>query len=267
MKTIDNVVGLIPAGGLAKRLAPLPCSKELYPVGIQPIDNGRSYRPKAVCQYLIEKLQLAGIKRAYIIIRKGKWDIPDYLGDGKTSDMNLAYLIMGLPFGTPYTLDQAYPFVKNAIIAFGFPDIIFQPDNAFVRLLEKQSVSNADIVLGLFPVKEPQKWDMVDFDEDGQVLRIEIKPFQSHLSYTWIIAVWTPTFTHFMHKYITNIQDVRKTDKNNNQAAEQQEIFVGDIIQAAIENNLEARAVLFIDYDCLDIGTSEGLIKAIRNLS
>jgi glucose-1-phosphate thymidylyltransferase len=44
-----EVVGLIPAGGHAKRIAPLPCSKELYPVGFRAVDDGRSLRPKVVC--------------------------------------------------------------------------------------------------------------------------------------------------------------------------------------------------------------------------
>jgi glucose-1-phosphate thymidylyltransferase len=62
-----EVVGLIPAAGQATRIAPLPCSKELYPVGFE-IQNHeqKEIRPKAVCQYLLEKMRLAGIKKAFI---------------------------------------------------------------------------------------------------------------------------------------------------------------------------------------------------------
>lgn len=41
---------------------------------------------------------------------------------------------MRLPFGAPITLDQAYPFVHDKIIALGFPDIIFKPDDAFGKI-------------------------------------------------------------------------------------------------------------------------------------
>ena len=97
-----KVLGLIPAAGKAARLSPLPFSKELYPIGFGPVGQGHSLRPKVVCHYLLEKMQFAGITKAYIILRNGKWDIPAYLGDGKMLDMNLAYLIMRLPFGVPY---------------------------------------------------------------------------------------------------------------------------------------------------------------------
>lgn len=124
-ETFRDTIGLLPAGGTASRLSPLPCSKELYPVGFGHFNQGQRLRPKVVCHYLLEKLRIANITRAYIVIREGKWDIPAYFRDGKILDMNLAYLIMDLPFGVPFTLDQAYPFLKDAIVAFGHPDVIF----------------------------------------------------------------------------------------------------------------------------------------------
>jgi glucose-1-phosphate thymidylyltransferase len=142
-------IGLIPAGD-GSRIAPIPCSKELYPVGFGRADNNESVRPKVVSHYLLEKMRVANITKAFIILREGKWDIPTYFRDGKVLDMNLAYLMMDLPFGVPYTLDQAYPFVKDNLVALGFPDILFRPDDAYMKLLSKQEESGADIV-GLFP--------------------------------------------------------------------------------------------------------------------
>lgn len=208
MRNYTEIVGLLPAAGQAARIAPLPCSKELYPIGFRQVDS-HSLRPKVVSHYLLEKMRLAGAKKAYIIIREGKWDIPTYLRDGTIVDMSLAYLMITLPFGAPYTLDQAYPFVQNALIVFGFPDIIFQPDDAFVQLISKQMDTGADLVLGLFPAIQPQKMDMVDLDDKGLIRRIVIKPDQTDLFYTWIIAVWTPVFTDFLHKYLANIQENR----------------------------------------------------------
>lgn len=262
-----EVIGLLPAGGQATRIAPLPCSKEVYPVGYRSVDEGHSLRPKVVCHYLLEKMRLADITKAYIVLREGKWDIPAYLGDGTMLNMHLAYLMMRLPFGAPYTLDQAYPFVQDALVAFGFPDIVFQPDDAFVRLLTRQAATNADVVLGLFPVDQPQRWDMVELDEDGRVRQIVIKPVETNLRYTWIAAVWTPVFTRFMHEYLDALQKANEQDAAGNNAPEQRELFVGDVIQAAIHNDMRAEAELFPDGACLDIGSPNDLVKAVRNLS
>jgi glucose-1-phosphate thymidylyltransferase len=93
-----EVIGLIPAGGQAMRIAPLPCSKELYPVGFSSMNSGQEMRPKVACHYLLEKMRLAGIKKIFIVLRGGKWDIPAYFRDGAAFDVHLAYL-MNLPSG------------------------------------------------------------------------------------------------------------------------------------------------------------------------
>ena len=199
-----EVIGLIPAAGQATRIAPLPFSKELFPIGFNtPIDDDRA-RPTVISEYLLQSLQAANVNKVFIVLRDGKWDIPAYFGDGARLNMNLGYLMMGVPFGTPYTLDQAFPFVQNARIALGFPDILFSPRNAYTRLIERQNRSRAEVILGLFPSNRPQKMDMVDTDSQGRVREIVIKPKQTDLRYTWVIAVWTPVFTRFMHDYLAN---------------------------------------------------------------
>ena len=259
-----EIVGLLPAAGRATRIAPLPCSKELYPLGFRPVDEGRSLRPKVVCHHLLEKMRLAGVTKAYVILREGKWDIPAYFGGGEMLDMHLAYLMMDLPFGVPYPLNQAYPFVQDATVAFGFPDIIFQPDDAFAQLLTRQAESNADIVIGLFPAHEPHKMDMVDLHPNGRIRRIEIKPVRTHLRYTWIIAVWTSTFTCFMHEYVLACQRRKAKGNAATNVAEQKELFIGDVIQAAIHDDIQTDTVLFNDGNYLDIGTPEDMINAVR---
>jgi glucose-1-phosphate thymidylyltransferase len=260
-----EVIGLIPAAGQATRIAPLPCSKELYPVGFRLVDQGRSLRPKAVCHYLLEKMRLADITRAYVVLRPGKWDIPAYLGDGTMLSMHLAYLMMRLPYGAPYTLDQAYPFVQDALVVVGFPDILFQPDDAFIQLLNHQANTNADVVLGLFPADQPQKMDMVDLDNDGKIRQIVIKPAQTHLRYTWFIAVWTPIFTRFMHEYLAAILAGDKHDPAAPNALAPRELFIGDVVQAAILNDFRVESVLFPDGTYIDIGTPDDLVKAVQN--
>jgi len=249
----NQVIGVIPAGGKAARLSPLPFSKELYPIGFRQFQDGP--KPMPVCIYLLERMRLAGISKVYIILRSGKWDIPAYLGNGTDLNIHLAYLIMGLPFGAPYTVDQAFPFIQDKIVAFGFPDIIFQPEDAFIQLLAKQRETDADIVLGLFPVDQSKKWDMVKWDRNGRIRKIVIKPVQTKLRYTWIISVWTPVFSNLMHEYLIELQETGEPMR--------QELFMSDVVQHAIENGLKVEGVLLSDGSCLDIGTPEDLIKAL----
>ncbi len=61
-----EVIGLLPAGGTATRIAPLPCSKELYPIGLHSVGQDGSLRPKVVSHYLLEKMRSANITKAYI---------------------------------------------------------------------------------------------------------------------------------------------------------------------------------------------------------
>lgn len=259
-----ELIGLLPAGGKAARVSPLPCSKEIYPIGFRLMDEGGSVRPKVVCHYLLEKMRSAQVTKAFIVLRKGKWDIPAYLGNGKILDMHLSYLLLELLFGVPYTLDQAYPFVKDAIVVFGFPDIIFHPDDAFVQLLSRQARSNANVVLGLFPARQPKNVDMVDLDANGRVRGIQIKPARTDLRYTWIIAVWTPVFTRFMHEYVSAGLKVNHNDETDCTVAKQHELFVGDVIQAAIHHDIQVDTVLFTDGKYLDIGTPEGMANAVQ---
>jgi glucose-1-phosphate thymidylyltransferase len=250
-----EVIGLIPAGGRAHRIAPLPCSKEIYPIGCGYSAEKQGLRPKVVGQYVLEKMRAAGITKVYFILRKGKWDIPGYFGDGAALDLHLGYLMMGVPFGVPYTLDQAYPFVREATVALGWPDILLDAEDAFARILERITDGDVDVVLGLFPTGRPQKVDMIDVSSDGRVRQIVIKPRHTTLHYTWGNAVWTPTFTEFLHQYVV-------THKGT--AANQSEVFVGDIMQAAIRAGLRVMGVPISSTPCLDMGTPEELLKAIR---
>jgi glucose-1-phosphate thymidylyltransferase len=258
--TKRQIIGLLPAGGQATRISPLPLSKELYPIGFRSLGNQGDVRPKVVCHYLLEKMQLAGIDKAYFILRPGKWDIPAYFGDGAMLPISLGYLIMGLPYGVPFTLDQAYPFVKEAVVALGFPDILFQPQDAFVKILKRLETSNADIVLGLFPTDQPHKAGMVDFDASGKVHLIVEKPRQSNLRFMWAIAVWTPAFTEFLHEYLISL-------RANSDVSKLSEIPIGNVIQAALIQGFCVEAEAFPDGTYLDIGTPDDLVRAVQEFS
>jgi glucose-1-phosphate thymidylyltransferase len=103
--------------------------------------------------------------------------------------------------------------------------------------------------------------DMVEINPDRSVRKIRIKPADTNLEFTWIIAVWTPNFTRFMHEYVLN-EKIRI--KQNVPSIEPKELFLGDVIQAAIQDDLNVSSVTFTTGRCLDIGSSEDLVKAIQ---
>ena len=254
-----EVIGVIPAAGRATRLGPLPCSKELLPVGFQGMDEGRGARPKPVGQYLLEHFRRAGARRAYIVIRKGKWDIPEYFGDGSSLDMSIGYLIMNLPYGAPYTIDQAYPFVQEATILFGFPDILIEPDDAYPRLLEHLESTGADVVLGLFPAEQPHLCDPIEFDDQGHIRNILIKPADSDLRTTWTIAAWTPSFTRFLHEHLSEVERMAATG-----SGARPELYMSHVLMAAIQSGLRVEGLHLPGAHFLDIGVPENLIQALR---
>ena len=172
--------------------------------------------------------------------------------------MHLPYLIARLPYGAPYTLDTAYPFVRNSIIAFGFPDILIEPRSVFIDLLSRQEASDADVVLGLFPADQPSKMDMVQVDENGRVRDLVIQPPQTGLRYSWDVAVWAPVFTEFLHEYFAG---------HSAAAGKSPELSVGGVIQAALRAGLRVDGIPVSDEPYLDIGTPEGLIKAVKRFS
>lgn len=266
MSQSARLVGLVPAAGQGTRIGPLPMSKELFPIGFQPSGEGAGWRPKVACHYLLEKMHSAGMTEAFIILRPGKWDIPAYLGDGGLLGMRLAYLTVHVPFGVPFSLDQAYPFIREATVALGFPDILFQPEDAFRRLLARQSATRADVVLGLFPTDQPETVGVVEFDSTGRVSAIIEKSPLTHLRYMWALAVWQPTFTEFLHQVVESKRRAligHAVPQALQQFPPQPELPIGNVIQEGIHAGLRVEAEVFDSGQCLDIGTPENLIKAI----
>ena len=248
-----EIIGLIPAGGVASRLGKIPCSKEVFPL----FDS--SGKLTVISANLIRCFKLAGICNILFIIRNGKWDIPEYFKDGRDFGVNIGYLIMNLPFGTPFTLNQAFPFVKDKIVALGFPDIVFEPVNAFIQLNEHLQSAIADIVMGLVPSDQYLKSDMIEFDEQGRINRIIIKQNRPDLKYSWFIALWKPSFTFFMKGFLEKLINTHPDGKIHLPDNTTREVYVGDVIQAAIKNGLQVDYRIFEKGKYRDIGTVEDL--------
>ena len=261
----SETVGVIPAAGRATRLDLLPCSKEVFPIGFRVVEGETLPRPKTVCHYLLEKMRLAGIQKTYMVLRSGKWDIPAYLQSGSLIGMDLAYLIAEVTNCAPDTLNYAFPFVREARVVLGFPDILFQPEDAFVQLLAAHAQTQADVQLGLFPAPQPDKLDMVAYTASGRVEQILNKPATTDLQYGWGIAVWTPAFTQFMHDYVGTLKsDAAVPGEPSELTAE---LSIGDVIQAAIMHGLQVEAAPVSDTPFLDIGTPQDLVRAVQQFA
>lgn len=263
-----EVVAVLPAAGRSRRLAPLPCSKEILPVGLGAIPGCDGKRPKVASHYLLECLQQAGVHKGYVVIRQGKWDIPAYWGDGGRLGMDLAYMAIEGSSGPPDTIDRAYPFVRDKIVAFGFPDIIFRPTDVFAKLLARLGRRSVDVVLGLFPAHDPKAMDMIDMDARGRVRTIELKPRKTRLQYAWVCAVWTPVFTEFLHQFLHTLRSQPRARVVGNRRIDPGgDLPVGAVLRAAVQAKLHVEGVTFPTGRYIDIGTPQALAEASRIIS
>jgi glucose-1-phosphate thymidylyltransferase len=242
--------GIIPAAGTGSRLGKLPVSKEIYPII-------RDARTAVLCENLIRYYRLAEIRNIHFIIRKGKWDILDYLGDGGSYGVNLSYLIAGVPHGTPFTVDQAYSYVRDDYVAMGFPDIVNSPEDLFVQMKERIIRNRSDVVLGLCPIKQYKVWDMIDF-EGGRIKDILIKQDCPHLKYGWANAVWGPKFTEFSHQHL-QLMLANNEPLHALPDGTRRELCMGDLMLAALKSGLWVDYVIFEHGTSVDLGTLDNL--------
>jgi glucose-1-phosphate thymidylyltransferase len=245
-----DIFGLIPAAGRAERLGPLPCSKEILPLGFRETPRGPA--PKVACHDLLERFRTAGIRRALMVLHESKLDVPRYLGTGEIADVALAYVVIPGSGSVPETLDRAFPFVQDALVALGFPDVLFEPADAYARLIERQAATEADLVLGLFPTERFRTTDMVELAPDGRVARIEVRPERTSLRLNWLIAVWGPAFTRFLHEAVRDAP------------AGEEELQIGAVMQAAVTAGLRVFGVEIPEGTWRDVGTPEELAAAMR---
>jgi glucose-1-phosphate thymidylyltransferase len=245
-----TLLGLIPAAGRALRLGPLPCSKELLPIGFRETPSGPV--PKVAGHYLLERFRAGGVRRALMVLHESKWDVPRYFGTGEMADVALAYLSIPGSRSVPETLDRAFPFTEEAIVALGFPDVIFEPIDAYARLIERQAATGADLVLGLFPTERFRTTDMVELGPDGRVRRVEVRPERTTLRFNWLIAVWGPAFTRLLHEAVRD------------RSMEKEELLIGAVVQSAVASGLHVEGVEFPEGSYRDIGTPDQLAAAIR---
>jgi len=169
--------GIIPAAGKGSRIQPLAFSKELLPVSGRIEGNVR--RPRAVSDYLMERLVIGGADRICIVISPGKSDILEYYG-GSAYGANICYAVQPQPAGLCDAIFRALPFIDAAEpVLIGLPDTIWFPAAALASLPSDR------LAFLLFPVDEPLHFDAVVTDSGGRVQEIQVKCRDAESHWIW----------------------------------------------------------------------------------
>jgi glucose-1-phosphate thymidylyltransferase len=171
------LLGVVPAAGAGTRIQPLAFSKELLPVGVR-LDGGIE-RPRAVSEYVVERLIAAGADRLCLVISPGKSDILEYYG-GNVGGVPVCYAVQPEPAGLCDAVFRALPFARaDENVAVGLPDTVWFPRDALATLPDDE------LSLLLFPVRQPQLFDAVITDGDGRVLEVQVKTAQPRSHWIW----------------------------------------------------------------------------------
>src|SRR4051794_30063963 len=129
---MSEIWGIVPAAGLGSRIQPLAFSKELLPVGSRVEDQRQ--RPRAVSEYLVERMTMAGATRICFVVSPGKSDIMEYFG-GRIGDTALCYAVQQDPRGLCDALFTTLPFTPpDSDVLIGLPDTIWFPADGFQQL-------------------------------------------------------------------------------------------------------------------------------------
>lgn len=173
----SRIWGIIPAAGVGSRIQPLAFSKELLPVGTR-ID-GQSERPRAICEYLVDRMLYAGATRLCFVISPNKSDILSYFG-GELGGASICYALQSNPSGLCDALFTPLPFLApDDEVLVGLPDTIWFPEDGLLALPEQK------FSMLLFPVEQPEFFDAVVFGTDWLVQEIQVKNKDATSRWIW----------------------------------------------------------------------------------
>jgi len=236
------MIGVIPAAGVGERIQPLGCSKELLPVGSRLA--GGVERPKAVAEYVVERMIAAGADQICIVISAEKTDIVRYFAE-RTYAAEIFYVVQQQPMGLCDALFRAEPFARrHDHVLIGLPDTIWFPENAYLPALAPGA---AECNLVLFPVDDPAAFDAVICDDQGFVQEVRVKSTAS-VSH-WIWGAVTATGEAF-HRLKLLWESRHRADK-----------YLGELLNAFIAagNPVSGK---FAGERYMDVGTLDGYRNA-----
>jgi glucose-1-phosphate thymidylyltransferase len=233
------MIGVIPAAGAGQRIQPLGCSKELLPVGSRIVESVE--RPKAVAEYLVERMIAAGATQICMVISAEKTDIVRYFAE-RDYAAQIFYVVQQKPEGLCDALFRADAFARDhEHVLIGLPDTIWFPENAYRTAME--SYSGADVELILFPAEQPQHFDSVVCDDLGYVQRVDVKVAAPITQWVWGAVTASGEAFHSL--------------KLLWEARHRSDEFLGDLLNAYISAGNIVRAT-HCGEKYMDVGTLEG---------
>ena len=231
--------GIILAGGKGTRLYPITrgVCKQLLPVYDKPL----IYYPLSV-------LMLAGIRD--ILIISTPQDIPrfkDVLGDGKPLGLTFSYAIQKEPRGIAESLIIGKDFIGKDSVCLILGDNVFYGHNLVEILKDAASLQEGALVFGYY-VKNPQRYGVIKFDKQNNVIFIEEKPKKPKSN-------WAITGLYFYDNSVIKIVQKLKPSYRN-------ELEITDVNNEYLKKKQLRVKLLGRGYAWLDTGTYDSLIDA-----
>jgi glucose-1-phosphate thymidylyltransferase len=236
--------GIVPAAGQGSRIQPLAFSKELLPVGSR--RDGDRERPRAVSEYLLERLVLGGADKICFVISPGKSDILEYYGGGVFS-ASVFYSVQPQPAGLCDAIFRALPLIEpDEHVLIGLPDTIWFPADAL------EALPDGTLSFLLFPVQQPELFDAVVIEGVDRVREIQVK--DPNAASRWIWGAFKMPGRTFRE-----LHDLW-------QARQRQDEYVGTLVNAWLAQGGQARGIR-AGLSYVDVGTVRGYREAVMLLT